>query len=317
MRRCAVLSVGALRPTPGFVLVAALIGACSSPASGSPTAEPSPSVSVTVSESPLVTVSESSSATAARIDCSGDQLLVDCFAHVTADSVRVRTRAGLDAPPVMLPPQPDMVPEEARLGLARGYKHVFVVDGPVPADGLAWYQVAAMNTEFEGSVAPLFVGWVARGDGTDEWLVPEDPCPPGGAVELADLLYAQFDTPWAIYVGCFRDQVFALRGWFPLLDSEFESQYDVDGSCFAEPAFLVCGPSNKDIRVIEMTYADPRNRERLNFTFDPAAGVELPARGQWIEITGAFDHPASQQCGPDPASILICRAVFVVTLFGQ
>ena len=309
MRRRAVLSVGALRPTLGYVLVAALVGGCATPDKsadgGSLVAEPSPSASATSPESP--------SATTAASDCGGDVLLVDCFAHVTADSVRVRTRAGLDAPPVMLPPQPDVVPAEARLGLARGYEHVFVVDGPVPADGLAWYQVAAMNTEFERSVAPLFVGWVASGDGTVEWLVPEDPCPPGGAVELADLLYAQFDTPWAMYIGCFGDQVFTLRGWFPLLDSEFESQYDVDGSCFAEPAFLVCGPSNKDIRVIEMTYADPRNRERLNFTVDPAAGIELPARGQWIDITGAFDHPASQQCGPDPGNILACRAVFVAT----
>lgn len=247
----------------------------------------------------------------AASSCSGEALLVDCFARVTADSVRVRTEAGLDAPQLVLPPEPDGLPVEARVGLTRGYEHVFIVDGPVQADGLAWYQVAVMNTEFEQSVAPLFVGWVASGDGTDAWLVPEDPCPPAEPVELADLTYGQFDSGWAIYIGCFRDQVFTLRGWFPLLHPDFESQYDVDGSCFAEPAFLVCGPSNKDIRVIEMAYADPRNTERLNFTVEPGAGVELPARGQWIEITGAFDHPASQECGPDAGGILVCRAVFV------
>ena len=62
-----------------------------------------------------------------------------------------------------------------------------------------------------------------------------------------------------------------------------------------------------------MTFFDPRQGERLSFTVDPVAGVGLPARGQWIEITGAFDHPASRQCGPDAGSILICRAVFVAT----
>jgi hypothetical protein len=311
------LSVSAVRPTLGLLLVAALVAACSTPASGSPVAEPSPSVSETVSESSSVTVSESPSATATASGCSGDVLLADCFARVVVDSLKVRTEAGLDAPQLVLPPEPDGQPVEARLGLTRGYEHIFVVDGPVQADGLAWYQVAAMNTEFEQSVAPLFVGWVASGEGTDRWLVPEDPCPPAGPVELADLTYAQFDTAWAMYVGCFRDQVFTLHGWFPILPPEIETQYDLDGSCFAEPAFLQCGPYNKDIRVIQMSFFDPRQGERLSFTVDPAAGMELPARGQWIEIIGAFDHPASQQCGPDAGSILVCRAVFVVTLFGQ
>ena len=134
-----------------------------------------------------------------------------------------------------------------------------------------------------------------------------------GPVELADLTYAQFDTAWAIYIGCFRNQVFTLRGWFPILPPEFETQYDVDGSCFAEPAFLVCGPSSNDIRVVEMSFLDPRQNQRLNFTVDPAAGAELPARGQWIEITGGFDHPAAEQCGPDAGGVLPCRAVFVAT----
>jgi hypothetical protein len=62
-----------------------------------------------------------------------------------------------------------------------------------------------------------------------------------------------------------------------------------------------------------MTFSDPRNRERLNFTVDPASDLELPERGQWIEIIGSFDHLAAQECGPDAASNLSCRAVFVAT----
>jgi hypothetical protein len=239
-------------------------------------------------------------------------LLVDCFARVTVDVLNVRTGPGLDAPQ-LLEGQADGPPGEVLVGLTNGREHVYVVDGPLQADGLAWYQVGVMNTENEQASEPLFVGWVASGDGTDPWLVPEDLCPPAGPVELADLTYAQLDTAWAIHLGCFGDQVLTLRGWFPLLPPEFEIPYDTDGSCFAEPAFLWCGPSNKDIRTIEMSFFDPRNTERLNFTVDPAAGVGLPARGQWIEITGAFDHPASQQCGSDAGVILICRAVFVAT----
>jgi hypothetical protein len=240
-------------------------------------------------------------------------LLVDCFARVTVDVLNVRTGPGLDAPQLVLPPLGDGLPGVALVGLTSGREHVFLVEGPLQADGLAWYQVGTMNTENMHDSGPLFVGWVASGDGTDPWLVPEDLCPPAGPVELADLTYAQLDTPWAIYLGCFRDQVLTLRGWFPVLPPEFEIPYDTDGSCFAEPAFLVCGPYNKDIRTIEMSFFDPRNTQRLDFTVDPAAGLGLPPRGQWIEITGAFDHPASQECGPDAGGILVCRAVFVAT----
>jgi hypothetical protein len=239
-------------------------------------------------------------------------LLVDCFARVTVDVLNVRTGPGLDAPPLLLG-QADGPPAAALVGLTSRREHVYLIDGPLQANGLAWYQVGVMNSESEQASGPLFVGWVAGGDGTDPWLVPEDPCPPAGPVELADLTYARLDTAWAIHLGCFGDQVLTLRGWFPLLPPEFEIPYDTDGSCDAEPAFLVCGPYNKDIRTIEMSFADPRSTQRLNFTVDPATGVGLPARGQWIEITGAFDHPAAQQCGTDAGVVLICRAVFVAT----
>lgn len=298
-----------LRKLVLLLLVAPLATACATPeaggGSGSPVAEQSPSASANVSESP--------SATAAASRCSGNTLLLDCFARVTVDVLNIRTGPGLDAPQVVEHLADNPVPIEVVVGLTRGREHLFIVDGPVQADGLAWYQVGVMNTEVEQATGPLFVGWVASGDGTDPWLVPEDLCPPAGPVELADLTYAYLDTTWAIQIGCFGDQVLTLRGWFPLLPPELEIAYDTDGSCFAEPAFLICGPANKDIRTVEMSFYDPRSAERLPFTVDPAAGVGLPARGQWIEITGAFDHPAAQQCGSDAGAILDCRAVFVVT----
>lgn len=240
-------------------------------------------------------------------------LLVDCFGRVTVDELRLRMGPGLDAPPVLEHLADAPFPNEVLVGLNSRREHVYLVDGPRQADGLAWYQVGVMNTEYEQAAGPLFVGWMASGDGTDQWLVPEDLCPAPGPVVLADLTYAQLDSAWAIHLGCFRDQVLTLRGWFPILPAEFEIPYDTDGSCFAEPAFLQCGPWNKDIRTIEMSFFETGNRERLNFTVDPAAGVELPPRGQWIEITGAFDHPAAQECGSDAGGILVCRAVFVAT----
>jgi hypothetical protein len=87
--------------------------------------------------------------------------------------------------------------------------------------------------------------------------------------------------------------------------------YDTDGSCYAEPAFLVCGPFNKFIRTAETGWYD--GNDHLNFTVDPATGVEPPERGEWIAITGAFDHPAAQQCGTNAGETLTCRDVFVAT----
>jgi hypothetical protein len=145
------------------------------------------------------------------------------------------------------------------------------------------------------------------------WLVPEDLCP-DGSVELADLTYAALDSAWAIHLGCHGDEVLTLSGWFPTLPPELKTQYDQNGSCeIGEPGFLLCGAFNKDIRTAEMDFYDPRNRERLAFTFDPASGATLPDRGQWIEITGAFDHPAAEQCGPDVGRIVECRATFVAS----
>jgi hypothetical protein len=243
--------------------------------------------------------------------CAEVALAVDCFARVTVDALKLRTGPGLDAPQV-LEGVTDGPPNEVVIGRANGRDQVYIADGPVQADSLAWYQVGVMNNENEQATDPLYVGWVASGDLTDPWLIPEDPCPPAGPVELADVIFARFETAWAIHLGCFRDQVLTLRGWFPILPSDFEIPYDTDGSCFAEPAFLMCGSWNKDIRPGARDFFD-RSTERLNFTIDPAAGAELPERGQWIEITGAFDHPAAHECGPDAGSILPCRAVFVVT----
>lgn len=298
-----------LLPLTILVLLVACQAEGSAP-SGAPSSSGSdlaPTPSASMPASPPATSSPTAES------CAGDALVVDCFARLTVDSVRLRTAPSLDAPQVQ-EGVADGPPIEVVVGQASGRELVYVADGPVQADGIAWYQVGVLNTESEQSAGPLYIGWVASGDGTTTWLVPEDLCPPAAAaVELADLTIARWETPWAIHLGCFRDQVITLQGWFPVLPPEFETPYDTDGTCFAEPGFLQCGSFNKDIRTAEMTFYDPRNRERLNFTVDPATDLELPERGQWIEIIGAFDHPAAQECGPDAASNLSCRAVFVAT----
>jgi hypothetical protein len=299
------------RPVLACSLLVVLVAACAAPSGGSPSGgDPSPSGSVTASEEP--SAEESASAPAAAEPCAADELTVDCFARVTADSLNLREEPSLDAP-VVQQPVIDGDPIDAVIGADSGRDQVFIIDGPTEADGHDWYQVGVMNTESEQSIAPLFVGWVASGDGTDDWLVPEDLCSTG-PVELADLTYANLETAWAIQIGCHGDEVLTLSGWFPELPPDAQSQYDVDGTCeIGEPAFLLCGAFNKDIRPEEMDFYGERSSDRLLFTVDPASGATLPERGQWIEITGAFDHPAAQECGPDVGRILECRATFVAT----
>jgi hypothetical protein len=229
----------------------------------------------------------------------------NAFAHVVAASVNVRTAAGLDAGKVGIPIA-DAEPLPAVLGTATGSEHVYILEGPVEADGFEWFRVAPIEYEGYGTIGPLFIGWMAAGDGVDPWLVVENPCPEG-PLTLSDLTYTATTTNWATRLGCFRGQELTLRGWFPELPP------DVTGECPNEPAFLMCTFA-VDIRPIEMSFYDPRNANRLDFAVNPESGLVLPPRGQWIEITGHWDDPASALCPTDTdLGTLSCRIQFVVT----
>lgn len=231
----------------------------------------------------------------------------DAFAHVVAGSVNVRTEPGLDAPIVEIG-VPDAPARPAVLGTAGGSEHVYILEGPVAADGFDWYRVAPITYEGIEALGPEFIGWMAAGDGADPWLVVENPCPVG-PITLADLTYTSTTTNWATRLGCFRGQALTLRGWYP----ELPEGIGFDGPCYAEPAFLVCS-GILDIRPIEMSYADERNANRLVFAVTPESGIVIPPREQWIEITGHWDDPAAALCPTDTdLGTLSCRMVFVVT----
>lgn len=232
----------------------------------------------------------------------------DAFAHVVASSVNVRTEPGLDAPRVGIP-MADAEPLPAVLGTGTGSEHVYILEGPVEADGFEWFRVAPIEYEGYGTIGPLFIGWMASGDGVDPWLVVENPCPEG-PMTLADLTYTATTTDWATRLGCFRGQELTVSGWFPELPADFETVEP----CPTEPAFLACNYSVSDIRPIEMSFYDERNANRLDFMVHPEYGVVLPSRGQWIEITGHWDDPASALCPTEnDLGTLACRIQFVVT----
>jgi hypothetical protein len=231
----------------------------------------------------------------------------NAFARVVAARVNVRTEPGLDAP-IFEIGEVDAPAFPAVLGTAGGSEHVFVLEGPVAADGFDWYRVAPITYDEFETLGPLFIGWMAAGDGADPWLVVENPCPVG-PITLADLTYTSTTTNWATRLGCFRGQALTLRGWYP----ELPEGIGFDGPCYAEPDTLVCSGIH-DIRPLEMSYADERNANRLVFAVIPESEIVIPLRGQWIEITGHWDDPAAALCPTDTdLGTLSCRMVFVVT----
>ena len=196
------------------------------------------------------------------------------------------------------------------LGTERGYRWLYLFDGPVEVDGYAWYLAATeMNTETHASTHPEGVGWVASGDEADAWLVPdtERSCarPP---IELADVTNAALTK--LEMLDCFGNQQLVLRGWYPALPPDGGEVPAEAERCRAQYGWLACGSIFDILTPEERPWAGDANY--LDFVVAPDAGVSMPARAQWITVTGSFDHPAADACG-GPGAVLICRYTFVVT----
>jgi hypothetical protein len=288
-----------------IALVALLTGCGSDPAAtartpGASATSPSPLDSSGDSSSqPQPSSGEPSASPAASAEPpSASRLAIGVFARVVADRLNVRMGPGLDAPPTLIG-VPDAPAFEATIGTTTQWQDLLILDGPVVADGYTWFQVGTEG----GAFGPDLVGWVAAGDGTDAWLVPVERCP-DPPFELADLMYSA--ATWAMKLACAGGQELTLQGWYPVLPPGIETS----GDCVAEPAWLICGYGNHDIRTTEQAfYSGSESANRLMFKVDPASGLVMPARGQWIEIVGQFDDPAAERC---EGHALGCRLEFVV-----
>jgi hypothetical protein len=56
----------------------------------------------------------------------------------------------------------------------------------------------------------------------------------------------------------------------------------------------------------------------MKISIDPATGLAMPSRGQWVEVVGHLDDPAARDCAPvasgsqDPVRVVLtCRTEFV------
>ena len=200
----------------------------------------------------------------------------------------------------------------------------FVIGGPVDADGHRWYQLSGMGLPFgSGCVTPepgellecpAFLGWVAAAaeDGTP-WLqaatAPECPAGPHDVVGLSERAYTS-------RLICFDAEPLTFVAWWPPPPEDTSP----GGECPAtatEIGWLVCQNTND-----KLLGANPEEGGgRWAVSIDPATGLTMPERGQWIEVTGHFDDPAAQRCadaaeimGSDAGTLVFnCRLQFVLS----
>jgi hypothetical protein len=278
----------------------------SAPASAPAVSDPPPSASTAPSATAQPSAGPSATADAASLPVPG-------FATVTADALTVREEPSLTGEPVIdrstCIDNPNPCERPFTIGTDRGFLWVYLLDGPVSADGHDWYLAATeMNTEQHASTFPEAVGWVASGDAEDDWLVVDDRSCPADPLELPDVTNLALTKLEMLH--CLGDRQLTVRGWYPPLPPGETEQTATVEECRASQPWLICASIFDLVRPTQAPWAG--NADYLDFVVDPGSGVVMPDRGQWITITGSFDHPEAQSCG-DAAQVLQCRFSFIVT----
>jgi hypothetical protein len=269
----------------------------------SPTDVPSPSVSATAS--PSQTAPSSSPA--------ADTITVDHLARSTVDGLAVRAKAGTAG---------------TQLGTINAGALGFVVAGPVSADGYTWYRLSAIglppNAGCEPPMrttpfsCPDWLGWAAAGQpGGQAWLAATTlPCP-ASPMNLEALIGETAAGPRTglAWLACYGSSAVRIRGWWPKIPADA----GLGGTCPAKPAtwWLQCGSLNYNGLVVSESAGF--GGLGLSVDIDPASGVKMPTRGQWVEVVAHLSDAAARDCAPfgggdqDPVRVVLsCRSEFVV-----
>jgi hypothetical protein len=202
---------------------------------------------------------------------------------------------------------------------------LYVLDGPVAGSGYDWYWVAPLTSN------ELPLGWVAAaGRDGEAWLGASDFDCPTVPSDLRSVLA----LPRAVGPAC-----------FPRVPITFKARL-FDCNCDATPGsdrispnwlFSFAGPLMVDPSAVRPGSTDDSSYSRPDLLLDPEAQAPDPlpvgtyvSEDDWtippvVEITGMFDHPASETCtwdsqDPVPAERLpldppvsLCRLEFAVT----
>jgi len=284
----------------GLALVVAACGG------STPTESPSASAAPTGSPPPATPPASTSAPASGPTGTSGDVLGPDTIALVATNDLRVRTKAGTSG--------------KVQKPLLKAGVLVFVIEGPVEANGYRWYHVEPFGPG--ETAASLPSGWVAAAakDGTP-WLQSATiPCPalPVDGPALQAL------GPHAA-LACFGSQAltFPARLVVP------------EGMCGSDPPLDVAPTwfdpcSAGDLQLVAVDHPS-EEVPGLRIAVDPS--VTIPealltpttslATAPRVDVTGRFDHPAAKSCvSTDPKGVdatakaeivLGCRLQFVVT----
>ncbi len=297
-------------PRLASLLLIVLVG-CAAPAISSPSdeglasASPGTSTSAPVSAEANAPVPEAPPASASASP--DGQVEIDALVSTAVDRLRIREEPGLGG---------------ASLGTLYEGAISYVLSGPVSADGFEWYLVSSLGIpQASGCITPIqtdpydcpaWLGWAAaHGPEGDPWLVPGTiDCPTWPSPVMAEDFV--FGVPWYGYLACFGDDVRSIVGFYPKIP---DPPPDRGGACGFDTGDLVWIGCNLGYERIVLDAAADFFGPGLVLTIDPASGVQMPMRGQWIEVTGRYDHPAAQGCtwgDPPEASVFGCRSRFVV-----
>ena len=242
-----------------------------------------PSIGPNVVPSSASAVSPPTAATSASTSASASTAIaVDMVVRTVAPDLQAWSAPSVGASSRKVEP---LLPKDSRL---------FVIAGPISADGFVWYQVLSFDGVFPGV-------WIAQAglDGAP-WLQPDpQPCPtpPLDAAALGDL------APYG-GLACFGGTEIQLMGDVHCELGEVDRAY-------SGPDWL------RDDRSCTI---DLGGGETMEIFDGGISGLTYPMTKRAL-VSGHFDDPKAASCvyaldppAPDPATVVVnCRAMFVGT----
>ena len=266
-----------------------LAAACSVGTQGeSPSASPSVSLDQPPPSASLAAASLSPSPSSAPVG-----LPRDSVAQVVTTDLVVRSSPGVGA-------ESEIYPERLNEPM-----RVFVVDGPVRADGFDWYLVDPMYICVDVCLERPRFGWVAEaGKDGETWIAAATiDCPAPHPDSLGWLSTGE-------RLACFGNAPLTLDGTV--------------GDCYAAETPVAW--KQRSCVLLPPNYVLRDTFERF-LSLYAADGVQIPRTGTDVRVIGHFDDPMAETCAvlanpapdfglpPVPAeqAVLSCRGDFVVT----
>jgi hypothetical protein len=282
--------------------------------SPAPTVEPTASPEETPSAAPSAPTASPTSQPSVAPSTPTAEIAIDGLVKSTVNSLRVRAKPTTTG---------DVLGtiDKGQLG--------FVVAGPVAADGYGWYQLSGVglppNAGCEPPVqtnpfnCPNWLGWVAAGQTAGQpWLKAATVTCPASPMNLDALVAPETNGPTTALerLACYGSTPIQFRAWWP----EIPPDAGLGGACGGgdpgRPGWLMCQNVNYNGLVISESAGF--EGIGLKVSIDPASGVTMPPRGQWVEVLAHLDDPAARECTPlgggdqDPVSVVLtCRSELV------